>query len=183
VSMATRVRLIFAGWLPAGRRCSGGAFRLSRRRAWQRKPLLLIARSRVRSARCHISVRSPPGWLCLPRVPARGRVVGKSCAAERRASQGQAPWPAPVFGLAGVAEAPGSRAAAGRRAAIAQRPLRPEGRPRTLRGAGPHSRRSGAGHGQSSMTASDQHQPASSRAIATSAMTGFFFRSVSTCQR
>jgi len=103
----------------------------TRRRAWQRKPLLLIARSRVRSARCHISVRSPPGWLCLPRVPARGRVVGKSCAADRRASDGQAPWPAPVFGLSGAAEAPGSRAAAGRRAAIAQRPLTPEGRRRT----------------------------------------------------
>ena len=34
-----------------------------------------------------------------------------------------------------------------------------------------------------SRTASDQHQPASSRAIATLAMTGFFFRSVKTCQR
>ena len=76
VSLATRVRLIFAGWLPAGRCCSGGAFRLSRRRAWQRKPLLLIARSRVRSARCHISVRSPPGWLCLSRGSPREGWLG-----------------------------------------------------------------------------------------------------------
>src|SRR6478735_1424827 len=113
--MATRVRLIFAGWLPAGRCCSVGAFRLSRRRAWQRKPLLLIARSRVRSARCHISVRVT--WVALSPPGSRREVVGKSCAAERRAPDGQAPWPARVFGLSGVAEAPGSRAAAGRRAA------------------------------------------------------------------
>ena len=37
--------------------------------------------------------------------------------------------------------------------------------------------------GQSSSTASDQHQPASSRAIATSAITGRFCRAVNTCQR
>ena len=41
----------------------------------------------------------------------------------------------PVLGTVRVAEAPGSRAAAGRRAAIAERPLGLEGRPGNLRGA------------------------------------------------
>ena len=102
--------------------------------------------------------------------------------AERRAPSGQAPWPARVLRLSGVAEAPGSRAAGGRRAAIAQRPLRLEGRPRSVRGAEP-AEGLGAGHGQSSRTASDQHQPASSRAMATFAMTGRLFRAVNTSQR
>ena len=41
----------------------------------------------------------------------------------------------PVLGTVRVAEAPGSRAAAGRRAAIAERPLGLEGRPGNLRAA------------------------------------------------
>ena len=61
--------------------------------------------------------------------------MGKWGFSERRAPGGQAPWPARVFCLAGVVEAPGSRAAEGRRAAIAQRPLTLEGRPRSVRGA------------------------------------------------
>ena len=48
---------------------------------------------------------------------------------------GQAPLACPVLGTVRVAEAPGSRAAAGRRAAIAERPLGLEGRPGNLRGA------------------------------------------------
>src|SRR5664279_4760351 len=48
---------------------------------------------------------------------------------------GQGPLACPVLGTVRVAEAPGSRAAAGRRAAIAERPLGLEGRPGNLRGA------------------------------------------------
>ena len=94
------------------------------------------------------------------------------------------------FAWQGPPRSPRSRAAAGRRAAIAQRPLRVEGRPRSVRGAdrrttAPASHTGGPGipRGQSCMTASDQHQPASSRAMATSAMTGRFFRAVNTSQR
>src|SRR5664279_6266888 len=46
---------------------------------------------------------------------------------------GQGPLACPVLGTVRVAEAPGSRAAAGRRAAIAERPLGLEGRPGNLR--------------------------------------------------
>src|SRR5664280_3139472 len=47
------------------------------------------------------------------------------------------PLACPVLGTVRVAEAPGSRAAAGRRAAIAERPLGLEGRPGNLRGGEP----------------------------------------------
>src|SRR5664280_2514207 len=56
----------------------------------------------------------------------------------RGASSGAGPLACPVLGTVRVAEAPGSRAAAGRRAAIAERPLRLEGRPGNLRGGEPH---------------------------------------------
>src|SRR5664280_3865057 len=53
----------------------------------------------------------------------------------RRASCRAGPLACPVLWTVRVAEAPGSRAAAGRRAAIAERPLGLEGRPGNLRGA------------------------------------------------
>src|SRR5664279_5961115 len=53
--------------------------------------------------------------------------------ARRGASCRAGPLACPVLGTVGVAEAPGSRAAAGRRAAIAERPLGLEGRPGNLR--------------------------------------------------
>jgi hypothetical protein len=62
----------------------------------------------------------------------------RSPAVQRRAGGGAGLWPARVVGCPGAAEAPGSRA--GRRpvaAATAQRPLRSEGQPRSLRGAAP----------------------------------------------
>src|SRR5664279_2582659 len=53
--------------------------------------------------------------------------------ARRGASCRAGPLACPVLGTVGVAEAPGSRAAAGRRAAIVERPLGLEGRPGNLR--------------------------------------------------
>src|SRR5664279_3674728 len=53
--------------------------------------------------------------------------------ARRGASCRAGPLACPVLGTVGVAEAPGSRAAAGRGAAIVERPLGLEGRPGNLR--------------------------------------------------
>jgi len=62
------------------------------------------------------------------------RGVGSAGAVHAARHVGQAPWPARYLGLSGSQRSPGSRAAAGRRAAIAERPLGPEGRPGNLRG-------------------------------------------------
>jgi len=54
------------------------------------------------------------------------------------AGQGAGPWAWPLaFCRPGAAEAPGSRPAAGRRRRRCAAALRPEGRPRTLRGTRP----------------------------------------------
>jgi len=113
-------------------------------------------------------------------LPERGGLVGsRRWSWLDQAVTNGCEWPAPVWCLAGVVEAPGSRAAGGRRAAIAERPLTLEGGPVACaaRTAGSTLERpaprgfcaaravEGAGWvvpGQSSITASDQHQPASS---------------------
>ena len=71
-------------------------------------------------------------------LPERGGLVGsRRWSWLDQAVTNGCEWPAPVWCLAGVVEAPGSRAAGGRRVAIAERPLTLEGRPRSVRGAEP----------------------------------------------
>src|SRR5664279_819803 len=119
------------GLVTAGRAVSSGSVRWSKGRAWQREPLLLIVRSRVTSTRCH-SRSVTAWWLCVLLLVLGSGSINLPSAAR---PAGRPPG-LPLFAAwQGVVEAPGSRAAGGRRVAIAERPLTLEGRPLSVRGA------------------------------------------------
>src|SRR5664279_4899080 len=108
------------GLVTAGRAVSSGSVRWSKGRAWQREPLLLIVRSRVTSTRCH-SRSVTAWWLCVLLLV--GGAWGLSTCRAPRARRAGPPG-LPLFAACqGVVEAPGSRAAGGRRAAIASATL------------------------------------------------------------
>ena len=116
--------MIFAGWLPHDG-LFGGSVRWSKGRAWQREPLLLIVRSRVSLLALPHPVRHRLVALCGVPPSSGGVLSGGVLSAARPA--GRPPGLPVPFAWQGPQWSPGSRAAAGRRAAIAQRPLRDPG--------------------------------------------------------